>query len=314
MKKIRVGFFKKPQGVFSEKFIQDIEDELKTLPDVEFFSGLDFRKACIINGHAYVEGFDMNTLDIYFWHDTVKPATWGADNYALNVLRALENDCLVINSSEATRIVNDKFLAHTALKKHSLPVADFALVDASDKESLKNIFTAFNSSVLIKPRFGGWGKGIVKIDSLNALLDQADLILSFSPSANLQLLIEKYYPNDLSKWISVVVFGDKVLFGYRKNIMREADWKICDPHKEDGKGAQSEYVDPAPELKELALAAKNAIGKDIVCFDFIHTTEGYKIVDENGRPGLYAHCLEKAGVDIKKELLELIKSKLPKNN
>jgi len=310
MKKIRIGFFKKSQGIFTEKLIAEIENELRSLPNVELFTGLDFRLAYIKNGRAIIGDFDLNTLDVYFWHDTIKPADWGSDNYALNVLRALENDCIVINSSISTQIVNDKYLAHTTLKKQGLPVADFALVDASNKAALSAIFNSFDSSILIKPRFGGWGAGIVKIDSLNALFDQVDLLLSFSPKQNLQILLEKYYPNDLSRWISVVVFGDKVLFGYKKNVIRENDWKICDPEKTDGKGFLSEYVDPSPELKKIALAAKQAIGKDIVCFDFIYTSEGYKIVDENGRPGLYAHCLEKAGVDIKKEIISLIMSKL----
>ncbi|MFA5993524.1 MAG: hypothetical protein WC823_01040 [Parcubacteria group bacterium] len=312
MKKIRIGFFKKPQGIFTPELIKAITSELKSFPNIELFTDLDFRKAHVKNGHAYIEDFDLNTLDIYFWHDTIKPTDWGSDNYALNVLRALENNCLVINSSESTRIVNDKYLAHTTLKRANLPVADFALVTASDKAALQKVFTDFNSAVLIKPRFGGWGAGIIKISSLNDLFDQVELLLSFTSNQNQQILLEKYYPNDLSKWISVVVLGDKILFGYKKSIMRESDWKICDPDKKDGRGLFSEYINPPNHLKEIALHAKRAIGKDIICFDFIHTQDGYKIVDENGRPGLYAHCLKKANIDIKKEIINLILSKIEK--
>jgi glutathione synthase/RimK-type ligase-like ATP-grasp enzyme len=41
-------------------------------------------------------------------------------------------------------------------------------------------------------------------------------------------------------------------------------------------------------------------------FDFILTNDGYKIVDENGRPGLYEHCLQSAGVDICDIITDLI--------
>jgi len=89
-----------------------------------------------------------------------------------------------------------------------------------------------------------------------------------------------------------------------------SNWKIYDPEKKDGRGQYSEYIDPPQELKSIALTAKQAIDKDIICFDFIFTNEGYKIVDENGRPGLYQHCFDQAGIKIENEIVNLINSKL----
>ena len=104
--------------------------------------------------------------------------------------------------------------------------------------------------------------------------------------------------------------GDKVLFGYRKKNIGNSDWKVYDPDKQDGKGDQSEYIEPSSELKEISLRAKKVIGKDIIGFDFIFTDEGYKIIDENGRPGIYPQCLQGARVDIEKEVVGLIMKKL----
>jgi glutathione synthase/RimK-type ligase-like ATP-grasp enzyme len=309
MRKYKVGFFKKPQGVFTLDVIKSIENKLRTHKNIELFSGLDFSKAYVKNGRAYLGDFDLNTLDIYFWHDTVKPADWKGDNYFLNILKILENNCLVVNSSESTKITNDKFLAHTVLKNNQLPIVDFALVNSEDKDTLSKIFSNFGESILIKPRFGGWGTGIIKIESLDQLFSSVELINSFS-SEKKQIFIEKYYPNDISKWISVVVFGNKVLFGYRKKLLGTSQWKIYDPNKIDSKGIYSLYINPSQELKNTALLAKNAIGKDIIGFDFIFTDQGYKIVDENGRPGLYKQCLEKSGVNIEDQVINLIFSKI----
>lgn len=309
MKKVRVGFSKKVQGVFTKEVIEEIKEEIKKTDNMELFTDLDFREAFVLNGKVYVGDFCLNSLDIYFWHDSVNPREWNGDNFNLNVLRALENDCLVINSSEATRITNDKYLAHLALKNENLPVADFALVSMTNKDALKRAFKELGGRVLIKPRFGGWGVGIMKFEDANELISAVEMMLSFMPSDKQQVLLEKFYENDLSKWISVVVIGGKKCFGYRKKVTGKFDWKIYDPEKSDGKGESSDYVEVPDDLREIAFKAQEVIGKDIIGFDFIYTNEGYKIIDENGRPGIYPQCLEGAGVDIIKTIVELVSDK-----
>ncbi|MBU2028744.1 hypothetical protein KJ761_02535 [Patescibacteria group bacterium] len=309
MKKIKLGFFKKPQGIFTEKIIKNIEARLKKFDFIELHTGLDFREGHVVNGRVFVNDFDLNTLDVYFWHDAVRAFEWNGDSYLLNILLVLENDCLVINSSEATRIVSDKFLSHNLLFANSLPVVDFALVDAAHADKLNELFNDFGGSIVIKPRFGGWGVGVELIDSRAKLEDFVKKISS-SKEKSRQVLVEKYFENDLSKWIAVVVFGNKVLFGYHKKIMSGSDWKIYDPEKKDSQGDYSEYLSPPKELQKIALKAKNIIGKDIIGFDFIYTKEGYKIVDENGRPGLYTNCIKKAGVNIEDEVINLILDKI----
>ena len=64
------------------------------------------------------------------------------------------------------------------------------------------------------------------------------------------------------------LWEDRVLFGYRKKLLGESDWKIYDPNKIDGKGLHSEYIDLSQELKDISLTAKKAIGKDINWFRF----------------------------------------------
>ncbi|HHE45912.1 MAG TPA: hypothetical protein ENL05_00990 [Candidatus Moranbacteria bacterium] len=310
MKKYKIGFCKKVQGVFSENTIKEIEKKLALIDNVELFTNLDFRKAFILNGNVYIGDFNLNSLDIYFWHDTVKPNDWKGDNFYLHVLAVLEKDCLVINTSQSTKITNDKFLAHTILRKNNLPVADFALIEANNKEGLKEAFKQLGESILIKPRFGGWGIGIVKVDKLEDLFSSVELLLSFLPNKNQSILLEKYYENDPTRWISVVVMGNKVLFGYQKTLSKNSSWKIYDPDKKDGRGENSQYINPPQKLKDLALKAKQIIGKDIIGFDFIYTKEGYKIIDENGRPGLYQQCWQKANLKVVTEITKLILGKL----
>ncbi len=308
MKK-KIGFCKKEQGIFTQAYIRHIKDTLRAQVDCDVID-VDFREGYVLNDKAFVGDICLNDLDVYFWHDTVHPSQWHADNHFLHVLKAMESDVAVINTAESTRIVNDKFLSHMTLKKAGLPVGDFALVRADDRDALKSVFMQYEQDVLLKPRFGGWGIGIVRAQSVDVLLSTVEYMLSFAERKHHSLLVERFHKNDLSKWISVVVFGGKALFAYQKPLIGEADWKIYDPDRIDGRGRLSMCVAIPDEVRASAVAAQKAIGKDIIGFDFIYTEDGYKIVDENGRPGLYAHCLEEARIDVAQEIVNLVRSKL----
>lgn len=305
----RIGFYKKEQGVFTKSFVDDLKAAITRKFECDLVE-VDFRNAIIINGKSYVGDVCLNDLDVYFWHDTLSPRDWKADNYFLHVLSVIEKDVPVVNTSESTRITNDKFLSHSALTKAGLPVGDFALVRADDTQGLRAVFERFGSDVLLKPRFGGWGVGITRAKKIDDLISTVEYMTNFTSAPHQSILMEKFYENDLSQWISVVVMGDEVLFGYKKPLIGDANWKIYDPQKSDGKGQLSEYVDPPQELKEIAIAAKKAIRKDIIGFDFISTTDGYKIIDENGRPGLYKQCIDAANINLSEKILRLIQDKL----
>jgi glutathione synthase/RimK-type ligase-like ATP-grasp enzyme len=307
MKK-KIGFYKKEQGIFTKDYIADIKNAIVNEIDCELIE-VDFRDGIIINDKVFVDDICLNDLDIYFWHDTVYPRNWQSDNYFLHILKIIEKDVSVINTGTSTQITNDKFLSHTSLKNAGLPVGDFALVQAENINGLRRIFENFNQDVLLKPRFGGWGIGIARAQKIDELISTIEYMLNFTNNSNQSILIEKFYPNDLSKWISVVVFGNNVIFGYKKPLIGDADWKIYDPQKSDGKGTMSKYVNPPQDLKKIAIAAKNAIGKDIIGFDFIYTDDGYKIIDENGRPGLYPQCIKSGNINITNEIIQLIKNK-----
>jgi len=137
------------------------------------------------------------------------------------------------------------------------------------------------------------------------------LIRIFIKSSEQQFLLEKYEKNDLSEWTSTTVIGNKVLFGYKKNITNKSGWKIYDPDKKDGKGEYSTCVIPNAEITKLALKAAKVIGKDIIGFDFIYTDDGYKVIDENGRPGIYRTCLDQFNISIVDVIVKLIESELP---
>lgn len=307
--KVKVGFFKAVQGAFTAEKIEQIKQRLVNDHDVELIEA-DFRQGVLINGKVYVGEVCLNECDVYFWHDTLRPSESGADNYYIHLLRALEKDVKVINTAESTEITNDKLRAHDALIAAGLPVSSFALVKSDDRAGIEKAFGELGSQVLIKPRFGGWGSGIVRCQTIEDVLSAIELAVALS-GRHQHVLLEQYYENDPSQWVSVSMIAGQPIIAYHKPLsLSGSDWKVYDPQKQDGRGHQSVYITPSQELIDLSVRAQRAIGKDIIGFDFISTSRGYVIVDENGRPGLYEHCLEAAGVDIVDVVVSLIISRI----
>lgn len=306
--KYKVGFFKAVQGSFTAERIARMKQRLVEDHDVELIEA-DFRQGVLINGNVYVGDICLNDCDVYFWHDTLRPSETGSDSYYIHLLRALEKDTVVINSAASTEITNDKLRAHEALLAEDLPVSRYALVRSDDRQGIEQAFSSLESQVLIKPRFGGWGTGIVRCQTIEDLHSAIELVVALS-GRHQQFLLEQFYENDPAGWVSVSMVAEQPIIAYRKPLsLSGSDWKVYDPEKKDGRGQQSEAVVPSDELVELARRAQRAIGKDIIGFDFIATPSGYVIVDENGRPGLYEHCLEALHVDLVEVIVNLIAGK-----
>jgi glutathione synthase/RimK-type ligase-like ATP-grasp enzyme len=304
-KRMKIGFFKAVQGAFTEQVIADIKERLAFELNAEVIEA-DFRRGVLIDGKVYVDDLCLNDLDVYFWHDTLWPAKTGSDSYYIHLLRAIGQDVAVINTADSTEATNDKLRAHEILRRAGLPVSEYALVSSEDKAGIEKAFRALGGNVLVKPRFGGWGKGIVRCTDVGDLQDIIELSVAASGRVQ-QFLLEKFYDNDPKGWVSVSMVGQSPVIGYRKPLaIGSSDWKVYDPDKLDGRGERSVYIKPSDEIADLAKRAQSALGKHIVGFDFIATPDGYKIVDENSRPGLYAHCLEQAGVDLVQVIIGLI--------
>lgn len=303
--RVKIGFFKAVQGAFTESVIADIKSRLASELNAKVIE-VDFRKGVLIDGKVYVDDLCLNDLDVYFWHDTLWPAKTGSDSYYIHLLRAIGSDVDVINTADSTEVVNDKLRAHEILRQAGLPVSEYALVSSGDKAGIERAFGALGGNVLVKPRFGGWGKGIVRCTDVGNLHDIIEMSVAAGGRVQ-QFLLERFYDNDPESWVSVSMIGQNPIIGYRKSLaIGNSDWKVYDPDKRDGRGEYSLYVEPSDELSDLAKSAQRALGKHIVGFDFIATSNGYKIVDENARPGLYSHCLEQANVDLAEAIVRLI--------
>ena len=237
---------------------------------ISYYENLDFRKAHIQNHQVFIDNFCLSNLDHFVWMGDIDRHL---NSYHLEVLRVLEFSTKVHNPHSFYHVATDKFSAFSILHQHGIPVSEIYLINQNNIDFLAPLFE--NHSFLLKPRRGGWGIGIVKIDRFSQFRD----IIEYQSRKNYYL--EKFYPNDLKDWIGVSVVNGKVLYGFRKKSNKIAGWKVYDKNKT---GGQVVYVNPGKEIEAIALKIGQILGANYYGLDFIKTKEGYKVVDINCHP------------------------------
>ncbi|MDD3887866.1 MAG: hypothetical protein PHN19_03770 [Patescibacteria group bacterium] len=283
---------KKKTGFLSKEEVLEVEEKLKNNSEIEFLGNVNFDNLKVLDTNFWCGDVNLSECDLFFWYGPGMKKN-------MDELKALSKVTKVLKSPESLDIVDDKFKAHVALKKQGLPVSDFALIPYNNLELMEKIMKDWKT-VVVKPRFGSFGRGIIKVSDFETLRDIAGMLRMEHKQE--KIFVERFVENDQKAWMSTTIIDGKVVYGYRKKEEKFAGWKVYDIK---AKGGGAYYVDPAP-VREYAEKAAAILDKSICGFDFIKTADGYKIVDENNFPGFYPEAFKDAGVKATDLIVNLI--------
>jgi glutathione synthase/RimK-type ligase-like ATP-grasp enzyme len=275
-------------GKIDQRICKELLNYLES-QEVIFSEQLDFRNAYVKDGQVFLEQRCLSDLNTFIWFSEIDR---NPGSHHLEILRLLSLTTKVINSYEFVSQGLDKFRAFSLLHQHKIPVSEFLLVNPRNLTEID--LSQMGTSFLLKPRRGGFGKGIVKIDSPSQLRDIVDYV---SAEAHESFYIEKYYENDMSCWTGLTIINGNVLYGYRKKPERIADWK---PYDRNRVGGGVNLVIPDDEQKNIAKRVYEIMQPNFFGLDIIKTKEGYKVVDINCFPGLYYDFLHDLKIDFPK--------------
>jgi RimK family alpha-L-glutamate ligase len=166
-------------------------------------------------------------------------------------------------------VAHDKLLTARALRLAGLPHPHSTLLSPALPAAVPEL------PVVLKPRFGSWGRDVERCTTADEL-DAALVRLQGKPwfvehGALAQELVEP------KGWdLRVVVAGRRVV-GAACRVARKGEWRT-----NAALGAQVEAVDPPPLARALALAAADATRADLVGVDLLPTGNGFVILELNG--------------------------------
>jgi ribosomal protein S6--L-glutamate ligase len=194
----------------------------------------------------------------------------------------------VVNSAKAIETAVDKYLATARLQAAGLLVPP-TIVCQTTQDALA-AFEGLGGDVVVKPLFGGEGRGITRISDAAI----ARRVFATLEQVGAVLYVQQFIPHDGVDW-RLLVIGDEV-FGM-KRINRE-DWRT-----NISLGARPAPLEVTVELAQLARRAAATVGASVAGVDLLPACDGrLYALEVNAVPGWRA-LAQVTGNDIAERVL-----------
>ncbi len=227
---------------------------------------------------------------------TMPPGSLEQIVFRMDLLAQLERQGVtVVNPPRGIEAAVDKYLTSARLAAAGLRVPR-TIVCQTAEEGLA-AFNRFGGDVVLKPLFGGEGRGITRLQD-EALADRAFRMLC---QLGAVLYIQEFVPHDGFD-IRVLVVGRRTFAIRRRNL---SDWRT-----NVSRGAIAEPIELPDEWAEMALRAAEAVGTPLAGVDLLPTGDGPPYVLEvNAVPGWKALAAA-LKIDVAATVLEFVEQQV----
>ena len=200
----------------------------------------------------------------------VLPTLDGVDDglWALGSLEAA--GVKVLNPASALLAAHDKLLTARLLRRAGLPHPRTTVLQPGDA------IPTFTGPVVVKPRFGSWGRDVVRCDDELALHRHARSLASSPWFRTHGALVQELVPpkgHDLR----IIVAGGAVV-GAIARVAPPGEWRT-----NVSLGSVRVPVEPPSEARTLAVRCASATGANLIGIDLLPDGDGgYTVVELNG--------------------------------
>jgi [lysine-biosynthesis-protein LysW]---L-2-aminoadipate ligase len=212
----------------------------------------------------------LGRLDVRDQLDGVEEGLWALDRLADGGVR-------VLNGSAALLAAHDKLVTARILRRAGLPHPRTLLIERrKDRPDL-------DFPAVLKPRFGSWGRDVVLCHD-RAELEQALERFAFRPWFRRTGVLAQELIRPLGYDFRIVVAKGTVV-GAAKRIAPPGEWRT-----NVALGASSVVTSPPPVALNLALAAAEASGLDLLGVDLLPTGPGgFCVIELNAAVDFKVH-------------------------
>ncbi|MEM8946562.1 MAG: RimK family alpha-L-glutamate ligase [Planctomycetota bacterium] len=192
--------------------------------------------------------------------------------FRMNALAQLaETGVRVVNSPRAIEIAVDKYLTTAKLQAAGLLVPRTATCQTW--EQAMQCFAELGGDVVVKPLFGGEGRGITRVHD-EAI---AQRVFKTLEQISAVIYLQEFVAHQ-GYDLRVMIIGERVL-GMRRR--HPTDWRT-----NISLGANAEPLEISSELEALARRARDAVGTEVAGVDFLPGKNGQLYtIEVNAVPG-----------------------------
>jgi len=230
----------------------------------------------------YSGEFDLRRFDALLVR-SMPPGSLEQVIFRMNALACLASAGVrVVNSPRSIEIAVDKYLTTAKLQAAGLLVP--RTVACQTWEQALASFAVLGEDVVVKPLFGGEGRGITRLRLLDdtRLTDEAIAQRVFKTLEQIGAVIylQEFIPHEGCD-LRVMTIGDQLLGMRRRHA---SDWRT-----NISRGATAETLEITDELAELTRRATEAVGTEIAGVDFLPGKDGrLYAIEVNAVPGWQA--------------------------
>jgi [lysine-biosynthesis-protein LysW]--L-2-aminoadipate ligase len=213
--------------------------------------------------------------------------------YALSILNSW--GIKTVNSCQVVNTCGDKVLTSMALIQHNVPTP--RTVVALSVEAALRAIEEMGYPVVLKPAVGSWGRLLSKVndrDTAEAVLKHKDTL---GGPAHSVFYIQEYVDKP-SRDIRTLVVGEEVVYAMYR---RSAHWIT-----NTARGGEALPCPLSPEIRELSLAAAQAVGGGILAVDLLETTGGHLLVNEVNHTPEFHGAAKAVDVDIAGKMADYV--------
>jgi RimK family alpha-L-glutamate ligase len=204
----------------------------------------------------------LGRLDVLLSVDGVEPGLW-----ALDVLE--RRGVTVLNTRACLEAAHDKLRTAEALAEAGLPHPPTALLAPWLPPP------GLEPPLVLKPRFGSWGREVVRCDTADELEEELDVVRLRAWFDATGAVVQQLVP-PVGHDLRIVVAGGLVV-GAARRVAPPGEWRT-----NVGLGARRVPTMPDAEACRLALAAADAVAGDLVGVDLLPTDDGWTVLEVNG--------------------------------
>jgi glutamate---[amino group carrier protein] ligase len=176
---------------------------------------------------------------------------------------------ILLNPPSSLAAAHDKLLTARVLRRAGIPHPRTWLIGDGAPSPAPEL------PVVLKPRFGSWGRDVVRCETADALAGTLTRVAQRPWFAECGVLAQELVPPQ--GWdLRVVVAGGEVV-GCARRIAAPGEWRT-----NVALGARTEPALPPPLARRLALEAAAAIRGDLVGVDLLPLRNGFVVSEVNG--------------------------------
>lgn len=213
--------------------------------------------------------------------------------YALSILNGW--GIRTVNSCQVVNTCGDKVLTSMALIQHNVPTP--RTVVALSVEAALRAIEEMGYPVVLKPAVGSWGRLLSKVNDR----DTAEAVLKHKATlggpVHSVFYIQEYVDKP-SRDIRTLVVGEEVVYAMYR---RSAHWIT-----NTARGGETLSCPLSPEIRELSLAAAQAVGGGILAVDLMETADGHLLVSEVNHTPEFHGATKAVDVDIAGKMADYV--------